>query len=132
MPAAEWYQQVLSLESAAVLKRGTAVTLNSSRQVIQCNASNRPLGVLRDDVDVIGDTAAVVIDGVGLVRVDGATALMQLLGSASDGDLTPLTPSEGSTALVLAIALEAATADQDLIMARIVPATGYALVAYTP
>lgn len=129
--ASQWLQQVLSFKSAVALSAGHFVTLNSDREIIAANASLRPLGVLRDDVTV-GDTAAVVIGGCGLVLADGAISIMDVIGSNADAEATALTPSESSTAIVAAIALEAATADQDLILAQIVPATGYALVAYTP
>lgn len=132
MAAAEWLQEVLSFEAAAAIPKGHFVTLNSDRKLVKATASTRPLGVLRDDVDVVGDTGAVVIGGLGLVLVDGAVSIMGLIGSNADGEGTALTPADDSTGLVAAIAMEAATADQDLILARIVPATGYALTAYTP
>lgn len=72
------------------------------------------LGILQNTAAAIGDAVSVRISGTSKVSANDAFSIGDLLNSgASDGQLD----TKGSTEHAIAIALEAATAANDLVLA---------------
>lgn len=91
-------------------------TSGSEGQIAIAGDGESAIGILQQSAAAIGDAVAVRISGTSKVSANGAFSIGDLLNSAaSDGQLD----TKGSTEHAIAIALEEATAANDLVLALV-------------
>lgn len=106
----------ISMQAAAVMSNaGVAVKLSSTMGYIElAGDGEQAIGILLQPALAIGDSVPVVVFGRCKVKANGAFAIGDLLNSA---DTTGKVDTKGSTEHAIAVALEAATAQDDLVLA---------------
>lgn len=105
---------IIPVLAAAALTKGSLVKLDGNKQLVACTAADFPFGSLTEDV-AIGEYGSVAIPGaidgtVFLVAHDNAIVFGETLIPAAAGRV-----DGGATGKVVAIALEASTAQGHLI-----------------
>lgn len=99
------------------------VTLDSNGQVAACGANGKAIGILQNKPDAQGEAARVRVLGTSKLKVAEACARGKFLTSTAAG-LGEVADNAGE--FCGAIALEAATAANDIIEALIVHFTAHA------
>ena len=108
------------IADAVFANKFVAVKLDTSneKQVSLAGDGEEAIGVLQDAVAASGDSARVRVAGTTLVKANASFAIGAHLNSgAADGKVD----DAGSTEHSIAVAIEAATAQDDEVMALIQP-----------
>lgn len=106
--------QVLSITAAAVLAE--AICVDAAGAIAATGTV--PFGVTIDGNDTIGDAIAVGTDGAFLVTASAAVVInTELVVTGVLGKVKTAVPASGDA--IVAVALEAAAADGDLILAKL-------------
>lgn len=87
------------------------VTVAADGQIDPASADTFAEGVLQNDPDAAGAAANVQIDGVSKVLAGGAISVGDAVAAATGGKAA----TAGTSSVILGTALEAATADGDII-----------------
>lgn len=91
-------------------------TTGSEGKVAIAGDGESAIGILQNTAAAVGDPVSVRVSGTSKVSANGAFAIGDLLNSAAaDGQLD----TKGSTEHAIAIALEEATAANDLVLALV-------------
>jgi hypothetical protein len=95
-------------------KKGYLVKLSSATQVTVCAAvTDKPIGVLQNNPES-GEQAIVRTFGLSKVSADATLAAGDVIGSAADGQLQPISLGSETTVHVCGQAIEAGSAGEML------------------
>lgn len=108
----------ISMQASAVMATaGIAVKLSSTAGYVEiAGDGEQAIGILVTPALAIGDAVPICVFGRCKVKANGAFSIGDLLNSAAS---TGFVDTKGSTEHAIAVALEAATAQDDLVLALV-------------